>query len=415
MTPVRRIFFRLEWSKSSKKRKGTMVKQPKPSTSQGTLGSISEQSHPDAMMTSPPRTPERIHPFRTQRGTFTSSGDRVYPPMLTRIATTSTTATPLRRPARLAIQQEDPSFDAVVVTTLPNYPFCCHEDLLSMSREGLFSVARMLNGRLPMTSQIPVGEWVPETVVRERIEVLVGIRPPVPMAPKAVKCAQTLSVAMDVDVEDGDGAEDSREGILPSPPSSPLALREKRRGSTRLAVLPSRVPRRRAYVQGSNGLNEDQAMNVIEDICISPRRFLEPLDEESEPSSEGGATARRYEDSDTDASIASSDLLDEHSAKRRKVSDDGRYARVFSRRASFGPRSPSALGSPSRSPLQQHQSHQPPLQFKFSVRRKPVMQALDELGVKAAPSPSIMVSASDSIDMLFNGGLMSPPASHLAN
>jgi hypothetical protein len=281
-----------------------------------------------------------------------------------------------------------------------------------MSREELFSVARTLNGRLPMTSQIPVGEWVPEGVVRERIEVLVGIRPPVPMAPKAVKCAQTLSVAMDVDVEDSEGGDDSREGILPSPPSSPLALREKRRGSARLAALPSRVPRRRGHVQSTD---VEQTMNVPEDMCISPRRFLEPLDEESEPSSEGGVTARIYEDSDTDRSLASSDLLDEQSAKRRKVSDDGRYTKVFSGRASFNPHSPRTLGSPSKSPLHQHQSPQSPLQFKFSVRRKPVMNALDELGVKAAPSPSAVVSPSDSIDMLFNGGLMSPSAGLLAN
>ncbi|KAF6743463.1 hypothetical protein DFP72DRAFT_755866, partial [Ephemerocybe angulata] len=75
----------------------------------------------------------------------------------------------------VAIQQHDPALDAIVVTTLPEYPFYTHEDLLSMSRAELLSVARALNARLPAhgQSQIPVDGSVLESVVRARIEVLV--------------------------------------------------------------------------------------------------------------------------------------------------------------------------------------------------------------------------------------------------
>ena len=70
-----------------------------------------------------------------------------------------------------------------------------------MSREELSNVASALNERLPTSWQIPVGNEITDAAVRSSIEVLVGIRPPVPMAPKPVKSGQTLAMDLDLEVE----------------------------------------------------------------------------------------------------------------------------------------------------------------------------------------------------------------------
>ncbi|KAF8154431.1 hypothetical protein B0H34DRAFT_660259, partial [Crassisporium funariophilum] len=75
--------------------------------------------------------------------------------------------------ARLAIQQHDEPLDAVVITTLPSYPFCCHEDLIMMSRQQLVEVASFLNSRLPRQSQIELGDAVTDANIRHSIETLV--------------------------------------------------------------------------------------------------------------------------------------------------------------------------------------------------------------------------------------------------
>ena len=79
--------------------------------------------------------------------------------------------------ARLAIQQHDENYDAVIVTTLPDFPFCCHEDLLTMSHSRLLRVADLFNSRLPSPTRIPCTEDATDADIRHSIEKLVGITP----------------------------------------------------------------------------------------------------------------------------------------------------------------------------------------------------------------------------------------------
>lgn len=118
--------------------------------------------------------------------------------------------------ARVAIQQSDSPFDAVVVTTLPCYPFHCHEDLIKMSRPELVATANLFNSHLPRAMQIEVSETVSDSRVRCAIETLVGIIPKTPRAPKAVRKAHPNNNRF-------------RETRNISPPPSPLAMRVSRR------------------------------------------------------------------------------------------------------------------------------------------------------------------------------------------
>lgn len=141
-----------------------------------------------------------------------------------------------RRPARLAIQHGDHSFDAIVVTTLPCYPFCCHEDLLTMSRQQLVEVAVLFNSRLPSSRQIEVSDAATNAHIRHSIETLVGIAPDVPGAPKGIK-SRTMSKNDRISLS----LEDPIPDILPSPPTSPLAMRVSRRRGVPLSASPSRT------------------------------------------------------------------------------------------------------------------------------------------------------------------------------
>ena len=141
-----------------------------------------------------------------------------------------------RRPARLAIQHDDHPFDAVVVTTLPCYPFCCHEDLLTMSRQQLVEVALLFNSRLPSSRQIEVSDAATNAHIRHSIETLVGIVPDIPGAPKGVK-SRTISKTDRISLS----LEDPIFEIQPSPPTSPLAMRVSRRRGPPLIASPSRT------------------------------------------------------------------------------------------------------------------------------------------------------------------------------
>ena len=132
--------------------------------------------------------------------------------------------------ARIALQQHDQPLDAIVITTLPSYPFCCHEDLLTMSRTQLVEVAAMLNSRLPAFSQIEFADGIPDAHIRYSIETLVGIVPDMPGAPKAIKSRPFER--MDIDLL-GDPEQD----ILPSPPTSPLSMRVTRRQEKAFPVM----------------------------------------------------------------------------------------------------------------------------------------------------------------------------------
>ncbi|KAJ7849091.1 hypothetical protein B0H14DRAFT_2253483, partial [Mycena olivaceomarginata] len=76
-------------------------------------------------------------------------------------------------PACIALQNDDPDEDAVVITALSTLPFCCHEDLLTMARPALIAVADSLNARLPGALQIAVGRTRTDTAIRNAIEFVV--------------------------------------------------------------------------------------------------------------------------------------------------------------------------------------------------------------------------------------------------
>jgi len=132
--------------------------------------------------------------------------------------------------ACLAIQHHDKPLDAVVVTALPRYPFCCHEDLLTMSRQQLVEAAILFNNHLPLNAQIDCSESATDANIRHHIETMVGIVPEIPGAPKAVKSRNnkfTMATLL----------EDTPLESLPSPPSSPLAMRfTRKRGSSSISI-----------------------------------------------------------------------------------------------------------------------------------------------------------------------------------
>jgi len=116
----------------------------------------------------------------------------------------------------VAIQNEDPTEDAVVVTSLEKIPFCCHADLLLMNREQLLTAASVLNERLPAALRIDVDRS--DSYIRNSIEFIVGLRndpPDAPMKP----------------------ATPSR-NFIPSSPISPLAKRGRSQRS-QLVASPS--------------------------------------------------------------------------------------------------------------------------------------------------------------------------------
>ncbi|KIY73944.1 hypothetical protein CYLTODRAFT_448543 [Cylindrobasidium torrendii FP15055 ss-10] len=75
---------------------------------------------------------------------------------------------------QIAILNEDPTEDAVIVTTFDVVPFCCHKDLLALDRTELVRAALQLNARLPAILSIDIERN--NKFITDSIEVLVGIR-----------------------------------------------------------------------------------------------------------------------------------------------------------------------------------------------------------------------------------------------
>ncbi|KAJ3771710.1 hypothetical protein FB446DRAFT_627212, partial [Lentinula raphanica] len=73
----------------------------------------------------------------------------------------------------VALQNVDETYNAVVITALEDIPFCCHEDLLTMSRAQLIAVARSLNAKLPAVMRIDTSDQRTDVFIRKSIEVLV--------------------------------------------------------------------------------------------------------------------------------------------------------------------------------------------------------------------------------------------------
>ena len=132
--------------------------------------------------------------------------------------------TRLKRSASIALQNEDEDLEeTIIVTALEAIPFCCHEDLLTMTRPQLLAVAEALNVKLPAALRIDIKPSSTESFIRNAIELIVGIKRTVPGAPKAVKLGLSSVADPDKSV---------------SPPTSPLATKTRPRDiCPRLAVL----------------------------------------------------------------------------------------------------------------------------------------------------------------------------------
>jgi hypothetical protein len=133
----------------------------------------------------------------------------------------------LKRSASVALLNEDEDMEeTIIVTALDTIPFCCHEDLLTMTRFQLLAVADALNAKLPSALRIDVKPSSTDSFIRSAIELIVGIKRAVPAAPKAIKLGLSPMA-------------DSIGSV--SPPTSPLAMKNQYRGeyqaNPRLAVL----------------------------------------------------------------------------------------------------------------------------------------------------------------------------------
>ncbi|KAG6878236.1 hypothetical protein C0993_010358 [Termitomyces sp. T159_Od127] len=130
-------------------------------------------------------------------------------------------------PERVALINEDHAEDAVVITTLDTVPFCCHEDLITMSRKQLIDVALALNARLPAVLAIDTDEALATSWIRASIERVVGIRADVPRAPKVVKVLRDSNGSKErKGINGGPGGKMDR-----TPPTSPLGSRSQQFGS----------------------------------------------------------------------------------------------------------------------------------------------------------------------------------------
>jgi hypothetical protein len=153
------------------------------------------------------------------------------------------------RSMSVALQNEDPDEDVVIITKLDSVPFCCHEDLFGMSRHQLVAVALSLNAKLPAALRIDVSHRRPDTSIRHSIELIVGLRREVPPAPKAVRL-QPISGSHSLDFN-------------ASPPTSPLAARIR----TRVPYMSPESPRKLAR------LDEEDEDEMVIDRPVKRRKL----------------------------------------------------------------------------------------------------------------------------------------------
>ncbi|KNZ80399.1 hypothetical protein J132_06084 [Termitomyces sp. J132] len=134
-------------------------------------------------------------------------------------------------PKRVALINEDHTENAIVITTLDTVPFCCHEDLITMSRKQLIGVALALNARLPAALAIDTNEALATSWIRTSIERIVGIRTDVPGAPRMVKVLTDLNGALEKKRTGAGLGGGLRRKMDRTPPTSPLASRSQHLGS----------------------------------------------------------------------------------------------------------------------------------------------------------------------------------------
>ena len=124
----------------------------------------------------------------------------------------------------IALQNEDEDEDAVVITALSSIPFCCHADLLIMSRSELVAAAQVLNTKLPKVMRIDIGETRSDNFIRHSIELLVGIRSEGPGGRKRDRSLSLYAGDFEPSVHQ------SSTVILPPSPITPLAARSRANG-----------------------------------------------------------------------------------------------------------------------------------------------------------------------------------------
>jgi len=188
-TPVRRLFFMLDRFRPSNRQ---WVVQHQEASCHG-------NPEPDPVVDTPPESPA-------------AAGNTI----------TSSHASVSRRRACMALQNEDLTEDAVVITALSTLPFCCHEDLLTMPRNALVGVAESLNTKLPAVLRISTNRTRTDAAIRNEIEFIVGLRtemvvPPAPRAQRPRLGDDGYVVEVDVDEE-----------MDRTPTTSPLARRGRR-------------------------------------------------------------------------------------------------------------------------------------------------------------------------------------------
>ncbi|KAI1792256.1 hypothetical protein LXA43DRAFT_944356, partial [Ganoderma leucocontextum] len=129
--------------------------------------------------------------------------------------------------ACIALQNEDPLEDAIVITALSVAPFCCHADLITMSRFQLLTVAAILNAKLPHALQIDVSPACSDVAIRYAIELLVGLRDNPLHKPQATPSTSRFTLVYGTPLRSSSKSPaPKRDAITPSPsplPASPLA------------------------------------------------------------------------------------------------------------------------------------------------------------------------------------------------
>ncbi|KXN81963.1 hypothetical protein AN958_03371 [Leucoagaricus sp. SymC.cos] len=263
-TPIRRFFFKLEVLKPSTS--GIGNKRSRTDDHESDSGPAL-----DSLVKTPPLSPDVATSPMTELDTpdaghrtleSHSLGQQYTPPI-----------------PCMALQNSDHSIDAVVISTLLKLPFCCHEDLLTMSPDRIVEVAKEMNERLPEALRIDLRGSRNYIDIRREVETLVGIvksasEMPVPGAPlKRVKGRGRSSRV----VKSTFLAQLDLRAI--SPPTSPLAgisatRRRRRAGQSDIAMIMS--PTKLAMLReededeidesGNGDMGEAQASDVGADV-----------------------------------------------------------------------------------------------------------------------------------------------------
>lgn len=187
----------------------------------------------------------------------------------------------------IALLNDVPADDAVIVTALTTIPFCCHADLLTMPRPQLIGVACSLNAYLPVALHIDLHPARPDAYIRSAIELLVGLRPPAPKPPTRARslnvrpqesplARRSLRLTLRSVNEDGDGEMDA-EDLPPLMKKRKISPTQSTRSLTELPT-PMLGDNSSLRVQSSDAPQEDRSFHVDPAFITTtrPRRRYKP-------------------------------------------------------------------------------------------------------------------------------------------